>query len=131
MPKSVRTSIYALLFKDGVITVQKDVKLPKHHVLDVPNVFVVDALKSLHSKGLVKETFNWQWHYYVLTDEGVVYLRQYLNLPEEAVPLTHKKPAKPSGVREESARPRREFKGGEGKPRFAGEGGYRRKEASA
>jgi hypothetical protein len=42
-----------------VITVQKDSSLPKHHILDVPNIHALDALKSLASRGFVRVTFNW------------------------------------------------------------------------
>ena len=35
----------------------------------------MDAMKSLRSRGFVRETFNWQWLYYYLTDEGIEYLR--------------------------------------------------------
>jgi hypothetical protein len=44
---------------EGAITVQKDVRLPEHHVLKVPNVHVVMTLLSLKSRGYVRETFNW------------------------------------------------------------------------
>ena len=44
---------------EGVITVEKKSAAPKHHVLDMPNIHVMDALKSLKSKGFVTETFNW------------------------------------------------------------------------
>ncbi len=40
-------------------------------------------------------------HYYYLTDSGIEYLRQYLHLPAETVPNTHKKPARAAGAREE------------------------------
>jgi len=92
MPKRNRVAIYSYLFKEGVITCQKDTRLPKHHILDIPNVYVRDALKSLKSRNFVREVFNWQWHYYFLTDEGVEYLRTYLHLEENVVPATLKKP---------------------------------------
>ena len=44
---------------EGVITAQKDPRLAKHHILDVVNVHVLDALRSLKSKGFVREVFNW------------------------------------------------------------------------
>ena len=44
---------------EGVMTVEKKSSAPKHHVLDMPNIHVMDALKSLKSKNLVTETFNW------------------------------------------------------------------------
>lgn len=139
MPKKNRLAIYSYLFKEGVLTCQKDPKLEKHHILDIPNIHVLDALKSLKSRKLVREVFNWQWHYFFLEDDGVTYLRQYLHLDEHVVPHTLKKPARPATVRgderpfggrgfgrggfdkEKSTGPSGEFK-----PRFAGEGGYRR-----
>ncbi|OBZ66223.1 40S ribosomal protein S10-A [Grifola frondosa] len=57
---------------------------------------------SFQGGALVKTQFSWQWYYYVLTPEGVDYLREWLNLPNEIVPATHKKavrPPRPAGVR--------------------------------
>jgi small subunit ribosomal protein S10e len=59
--------------------------------LNIPNLEVMALLKSFSSKGFVKETFNWQYYYYYLTNEGIEYLRAYLALPEEIVPATLKK----------------------------------------
>lgn len=42
------------------------------------------------SQGYVKEQFAWQHLYFTLMPEGVVYLRQYLGLPEDVFPATHK-----------------------------------------
>lgn len=166
MPKKNRLAIYSFLFKgarpprdalppharpdsavyshafaaEGVLTCQKDVRLPRHHILDVPNLHVLDALKSLKSRKFVREIFSWQWHYFFLTDEGIEYLRQYLHLEPNVVPATLKKPVgKESGVRPGSERrggfgrggfrDRDGEKGapsGEFRPRFSGEGGYRR-----
>lgn len=39
-------------------------------------------MQSLTSKGLVKTQFSWQWYYYVLTPEGVEYLREWCVLIE-------------------------------------------------
>ena len=58
---------------------------PKHEELDVPNLEVIKAMQSLTSKGLVKTQFSWQWYYYVLTPEGVDYLREW------CVPFLHVK----------------------------------------
>lgn len=133
MPKKNRIAIYSYLFKEGCIVVQKDVAAAKHHILDVPNLHAMDAMKSLKSKGHVKEVFSWQWHYYFLLDSGVEYLRQYLHLDANVVPDTLKKPAKPiavlnerkpfgrgAGDKEKGVAPG----GGSFQPRF--EGGYRR-----
>ena len=56
---------------------KKDYNAPKHEDLDVPNLEVIKAMQSLTSKGLVKTQFSWQWYYYVLTPEGVDYLREW------------------------------------------------------
>lgn len=56
---------------------KKDFNAPKHEELDVPNLEVIKALQSLTSKGFVKTQFSWQWYYYVLTPEGVDYLREW------------------------------------------------------
>ena len=56
---------------------KKDYNAPKHEELDVPNLEVIKAMQSLTSKGLVKTQFSWQWYYYVLTPEGVEYLREW------------------------------------------------------
>ena len=56
---------------------KKDFNAPKHEELDVPNLQVIEALQSLTSKGYVKTQFSWQWYYYVLTQEGVDFLREW------------------------------------------------------
>lgn len=52
-------------------------------------------MKSFTSKGYTRETFNWQYHYYYLTNSGIEYLRQYLALPADIVPATLKASAAP------------------------------------
>ncbi|KAI9254622.1 Plectin/S10 domain-containing protein [Phascolomyces articulosus] len=123
--KQNRKLIYEALFKDGALVAAKDFNLAKHPDIDVPNLEVIKMMQSLTSKGLVKTQFSWQYYYYTLTDEGIDYLREYLHLPQEIVPATLKKTARP-------AAPRRAF--GEG--REGGRGprgdrdGYRRKEGA-
>ncbi|KAF8651887.1 hypothetical protein AX16_004621 [Volvariella volvacea WC 439] len=100
--KQNRRVIYENLFKEGVLVAKKDFNAPKHEELDVPNLEVIKALQSLTSKGYVKTRFSWQWYYYVLTPEGVDYLREWLHLPAEIVPATHKRaprPPRPATVR--------------------------------
>merc|ERR1719331_1659544 len=52
-------------------------------------------MTSLKSRGYVKEQFNWQWYYWFITDEGIEYLRKYLNIPAEVLPKTYKQPKVP------------------------------------
>ncbi|KAG9218932.1 hypothetical protein CCMSSC00406_0000954 [Pleurotus cornucopiae] len=89
--KENKRVIYENLFKEGVMVAKKDYNAPKHEELEVPNLQVIKALQSLTSKGYVKTQFSWQWYYYTLTPEGVEYLREWLHLPTEIVPATHKK----------------------------------------
>ncbi|KAI6008734.1 Plectin/S10 domain-containing protein [Pisolithus orientalis] len=125
--KKNRRAIYENLFKEGVLVAKKDYNAPKHEDLDVPNLEVIKAMQSLTSKGLVKTQFSWQYYYYVLTPEGVDYLRAWLHLPDEIVPATHKRavrPPRPAVVRQ----------GGEGGAYRAPRGDredYRRKEGGA
>lgn len=122
IPKKTRAVIYESLFNEGVMVAQKDFNAPKHKTLDVPNLQVIKAMQSLKSRGYVREQFNWQWYYWFLTNEGIVYLREYLHLPAEIVPATLKKQALPAG--RPSGRPERD----EDRPRREDrEGGYRKK----
>ena len=75
---------------------KKDYYAAKHAEIDVPNLQVVKALQSLESRGYVKTQFSWQWYYYILTEEGIQYLRDFLHLPAEIVPATFKKSARPA-----------------------------------
>jgi len=47
-------------------------------------------LKSLCSRKFVSEVFAWQWHYFTLKTEGIKFLREYLGLPSNVIPNTHK-----------------------------------------
>ena len=71
-----------------------------------------------------------QWYYWYLTDEGIDYLREYLHLPGDIVPNTHKKAninrARPFRGGDDRYDGRKE--GGPGhdfRPNFGGEGGQR------
>jgi hypothetical protein len=71
---------------------KKDYNAPKHEDLQVPNLEVIKAMQSLTSKGYVKTQFSWQWYYYVLTPEGVDYLREWcvpLSIPSRVLVLSH------------------------------------------
>ena len=126
--------VYAYLFKEGCLVAKKDYYKDKHSdALDIPNLEVIGLLRSFRSKGYVKETFNWQYYYWYLTNEGIEYLRSYLALPSDAIPATLKAPAvasKPTAIPSDQD-DRRKGKGGPGgdfKPSFergGGRDGYR------
>ena len=39
----------------------------------------------------MKEQFAWRHYYWILTDEGIAYLRAHLNLPDEVEPSTRER----------------------------------------
>ncbi|OQV19326.1 putative 40S ribosomal protein S10 [Hypsibius exemplaris] len=91
MPKSQIRDIYEYLFMEGVLVAKKDVHLAKHPLIpSIPNLHVMKCLNSLKSRGYVKEQFAWRHLYWYLTNEGIEFIRDYLNLPEEIVPNTMK-----------------------------------------
>jgi small subunit ribosomal protein S10e len=124
IPKANRIATFSYLFKEGVLVVKKDTVSPTHpHIEGPSNLEVMMLMKSLASRGFVRITFNWQYNYCYLTDEGIEYLRTYLALPAEIVPATHKKVAgRPEGRDREEDK----FGGGDGgRPAFR-EGGFGR-----
>ncbi|XP_031731957.1 plectin isoform X3 [Anarrhichthys ocellatus] len=100
MPLRELRAIYEALFKDGVMVAKKD-KRPqtKHPELEgVSNLQVIRSMGSLKSRGYVKETFAWRHFYWYLTNEGIVYLRDYLRLPSEIVPASLQRIRKPAAT---------------------------------
>ncbi|CAJ2636189.1 unnamed protein product [Trifolium pratense] len=103
------------LFQEGVCYAKKDYNLAKHPDIDVPNLQVIKLMQSFKSREYVRETFAWMHYYWFLTNDGIEFLRTYLNLPSEIVPATLKKQAKPVFARPFGGdRPR-------GPPRFEGQ----------
>merc|ERR1712071_611762 len=123
--KEIRRAIYENLFKEGVLVAEKNFNAPTH--ADIPNVRnleVIKAMQSLTSKGYVKTQFSWQWYYYTLTPEGLDYLREFLHLPSEIVPQTHKKPVRPAAAARPAGRPDGAYR----PPRGGDRDGYRRRD---
>lgn len=103
IPTDERRLILKQLFQDGVLVAKKDFNQPKHEYIPVKNLYVIKSMQSLNSRGYVKTQYSWQHYYYILTDEGVDYLREWLHLPEHVVPETHKS-FEPSRPRYQDAR---------------------------
>mmetsp|Transcript_13650 Transcript_13650/g.36651 ORF Transcript_13650/g.36651 Transcript_13650/m.36651 type:complete len:152 (+) Transcript_13650:53-508(+) len=116
VPKTTRVAVYSKLFDDGVMVVEKNPFAKKHMELDVPNLHAMKLCQSLESREYVKGSFNWNHHYYFLTDAGIKYLRGYLNIPSNTIPKTHVKPRPPpaSGPRGAGEGPGGEKKMGPG-----------------
>ncbi|XP_040899547.1 plectin isoform X15 [Toxotes jaculatrix] len=100
MPLRDLRAIYEVLFRDGVIVAKKDKRPQIKHpeVEGVSNLQVIRAMGSLKSRGYVKETFAWRHFYWYLTNEGIVYLRDYLHLPPEIVPASLQRVRKPAAT---------------------------------
>ncbi|EGC32898.1 hypothetical protein DICPUDRAFT_92515 [Dictyostelium purpureum] len=136
IPTQNKLTIYRYLFQEGVLVAPKDFKLAKHPQIEsVSNLDVLSTLRSFKSKKFVTESFNWQYYYWVLTDEGIKYLSQYLQLPESVVPATLKKQnsSRPSSYsRQEEKRTgasgdfEPSYRGGDRRRGGLGRGGYRR-----
>uniref|UniRef100_A0A0R3W6M1 S10_plectin domain-containing protein n=1 Tax=Taenia asiatica TaxID=60517 RepID=A0A0R3W6M1_TAEAS len=94
VPLNIRNSIYEYLLNEGVMTAVEDVR-PKciHPAIKVRNLYVMNVMKSLVSRGYVKKRFAWRTFYWFLTNEGIDYLREVLHLPTEIVPATLNKPS--------------------------------------
>ncbi|XP_019164691.1 PREDICTED: 40S ribosomal protein S10-1-like [Ipomoea nil] len=123
-----RREISKYLFQEGVCYAKKDYNLAKHPLIDVPNLQVIKLMQSFKSKEYVRETFAWMHYYWYLTNDGIEFLRTYLNLPSEIVPNTLKKSAKPLGRPmggPPGDRPRGPPRFGDGERRFGDRDGYR------
>jgi len=92
IPKKDRLTIYSYIFRDGVLVTKKELYV-KHPEIGVSNLYVINLMKSMKSRGFVTERFCWNHYYFYLTNEGINYLREYLHLPPDVVPGTLKKTA--------------------------------------
>ena len=99
----------------------KIVRSPRLAPLPVSQV--IKLMQSFVSKEFVKEIFSWRYYYWYLTNEGIEYLREYLNLSADVVPNTLKKSTRPATRPMQDERPRRE--GGRFGDRPGGREGYR------
>ncbi|KAM9489392.1 plectin isoform 3-T3 [Clarias gariepinus] len=100
MPLDNLRAIYERLFRDGVMVAKKDKRPQIKHpeIPEVGNIQVIRAMGSLKSRGFVRETFAWRHFYWYLTNEGIVYLRDYLHLPPEIVPTPLQRVRRPAAT---------------------------------
>ncbi|XP_071239314.1 plectin isoform X30 [Salvelinus alpinus] len=100
MPLVDLRAIYELLFRDGVMVAKKDKRPQTKHpeIPSVGNLQVIRAMGSLKSRGYLRETFAWRHFYWYLTNEGIVYLRDYLRLPAEIVPSSLQRVRRPTAT---------------------------------
>ncbi|XP_036804303.1 plectin isoform X17 [Oncorhynchus mykiss] len=100
MPLVDLRAIYELLFRDGVMVAKKDKRPQTKHpeIPSVGNLQVIRAMASLKSRGYLRETFAWRHFYWYLTNEGIVYLRDYLRLPAEIIPSSLQRVCRPTAT---------------------------------
>ncbi|KAK0134087.1 Plectin [Merluccius polli] len=100
MPLRELRAIYELLFRDGVMVAKKDKRPQTKHpeIPGISNLQVIRAMTSLKSRGYVKETYAWRHFYWYLSNEGIVYLRDYLRLPAEIVPASLQRVKRPAAT---------------------------------
>jgi len=119
IPKKNRREVYKYLFKEGVLYAEKDFNLAQHpEIKEVPNLQVLKLMQSFKSQELVTERYSWRYYYWFLTDKGIEYLREYLNLPSEIVPATLKKSTRPlerTTGPQRPDRPPRRYEDGQGR----------------
>merc|ERR1711893_184272 len=123
IPTDDRLKIWTKLFQEGVMVAKKDTR-STHADTKVRNLYVMKALQSLKSKGLVKENYTWQHYHWALTDEGITYLREQLSLPENVMPNTLKRTQEPQA--RPDRRPNKVGDAGAGNQAFQYKGGYGR-----
>jgi small subunit ribosomal protein S10e len=117
---------------EGVLFAEKDFNLPKHPEIEAAtNLEVIKLMQSLTTKEYVTERYAWRHYYWFLTDSGIEYLREFLNLPSEIVPATLKKSTRPlerDSRPPRGDRPPRRF---DNDARGDSRGGYRSEKAGA
>ena len=104
IPTEDRLKIYKNLFAEGVMIAKKDTR-SIHKETGVKNLYVMNAMKSLKSKDLIKQIYVWQHFHWTLNEEGVTFLRQALHLPENVMPATLKRAQEQPAARQ-SQRPK-------------------------
>jgi small subunit ribosomal protein S10e len=126
VPKKSRDDVYRYFFTEGVVVCEKN-RLGHWtgelggKKFRVPNIQVMQLMKSLKSRSLIKEQYAWRHFYWFLPDNGVEFLRKYLHLDASVVPNTQKK-TKETEEYERDSRDRETSGRGRGRGRGFGRG---------
>lgn len=102
IPKAVYKAVYAHLYENASLALKE-----YWRVGNVPGITYVDEngklcnptylhvnciMQSLESRGVVKDTFAWRHHYYLLTEKGEQFIRKELDLTDDVLPTPYSKP---------------------------------------
>ena len=95
VPTKDRVKVFQYLFREGVVVAKDDTQLVSHPELTgVRNLYVIKLMEGFVVSGYVRKTYAWKHYYYYITNEGIEYLRDFLNLPSDIVPATLKASAR-------------------------------------
>ncbi|KAF6775066.1 hypothetical protein AHF37_05540 [Paragonimus kellicotti] len=95
LPIETRNSIYEKIIQDGVLTARNDVRpCYNHPTINTRNLHVIKTMRSLKSRGCVREQYAWRTYYWFLTNDGLTHLREVLHLPSDIIPATMKPPTR-------------------------------------
>jgi small subunit ribosomal protein S10e len=87
MPTAVRRRILRYFFQNGIMVVS-DNQAGVHEELDCLNIYPFQIGRSFQSRGFAKKQYAWSHAYFVLTNKGIDYLRNFFGAPATAAPLT-------------------------------------------
>jgi small subunit ribosomal protein S10e len=85
IPVEILRRLYHHFFTTGIIVVSNH-HSQIHEELEYLNIYAYQIDCSFVSKELARKQYAWSHAYYILTDEGIDYLRKYFELPEESIP---------------------------------------------
>lgn len=102
IPRASRHTLYKFLMRDGTLVVKHQPSLPIHEKTKITNLHVMLMMRTMKTKEYVKHTYLWGYDYYILTPEGIEFLREQLDLPLNVMPATYAS-AKPA-IRPESGK---------------------------
>ncbi|KAG5451219.1 Plectin/S10 domain protein [Opisthorchis viverrini] len=95
LPIDTRNAIYEKIIQDGVLTARNDIRpCYNHPTISTRNLHVIKTMRSLKSRGWVREQYAWRTYYWFLTNDGLTHLREVLHLPSDIIPATMKQPAR-------------------------------------
>ena len=108
-----RDEILKELFTQGVLVCKKE--FAKHTKLDVPNLEIINLMRSFKAKKLVDETYCWKHFYWVLTEAGIEHIRELLHLKPNVVPDVMKPGAREGATEGRDNAERERPRGGRGR----------------
>lgn len=96
VPRAVRNAVYRHIFKYNGLSLEETIRTQdiaeityqdeNGRDIHPRNLYVNMIMKSLKSRGYVRDTFAWKHHYYVLTKDGEAFIRRELDIDDVVRP---------------------------------------------